>query len=422
MGLSSSRFGATLLGLIAVFGCGRAFGADTSWPQLWGPRVGATVEESLAAPRLREVWRRTLGSGFSGIAVEGARGYTGESEDKGDFAIAFDVGTGRTLWRVRLGDAYRGHDGSRDGPIATPAVSGERVFAMSAQGLVMALDAATGREVWRHDLVAEVQAKQPFYGFGASPVVEGGLVVLHLGGPENSGLAAFDAATGRLAWQTRPSATKGDSPGYTMPVPATIDGVRQLVSLGHDRLYSLRPSDGALLWSHEISETEEPTRAPLVLDDGQIVLPRSSDTRLVAVSREGDAWKTREVWRSPRLKGGLSPNVAADGRLFGFSGQYLHCVDARTGESVWRHKANAGSLIRVGRHLVVLGEQSGLLRLVEATPEGFKAVAEARALAAGAQSSTGPSYAGRRVFVRNTEEMVAFAVDDMSAAAAGGTP
>ena len=124
----------------------------------------------------------------------------------------------------------------------------------------------------------------------------------------------------------------------------------------------------------------------------------------------------------PRLKGGLSPTVHEAGSLFGFGGQYLLCVDAATGEPRCCEKTNSGALIRVGRHLVLLGEQSGLLRLAEAAPAGYRELARAPAFNAGAQSSTGPSYADGRIFVRNVEEMVAYALLAGPAADSGVKP
>ena len=193
-----------------------------------------------------------------------------------------------------------------------------------------------------------------------------------------------------------------------MAVPATFGGERQLVVIGHDRVFAVRPESGALAWSHALGEAEEPTRAPLVLADDRLLVSRGSSSSLLKLSREAGAWKATPVWTSPRLKGGLSPTVHAGGSLFGFGGQYLLCLDAATGEPRWREKTNAGGIIRVGRHLVVLGEQSGVLRVAEAAAGGYRELARAAAFNAGAQSTTGPSYAGGRIFVRNVEEMVAY--------------
>ena len=394
------------------------------WPQLWGPSVTGSVEAAVpgSGVSLRELWRRPIGSGFSAIAVVGERGYTGESDGTTDHALAFDVKTGRTLWRAALGETYRGHDGSRDGPIATPAVAAGRVFMTGPRGLLVGLDAASGRELWRKDLLKDVPAKAPHYGFGASPIVAGNKVVIQIGGAEKSGLVTFDAASGALAWSALPSETKGDSAGYTMAAPATIGGERQLVVTGHDRVFAVRVGDGALVWSHALGEAEEPTRAPLVLADDRVLVSRGTSSTLLKLSRDGGSWKATEAWKSPRLKGGLSPTVHDDGSLFGFGGQYLLCVDAATGEPRWREKTNAGGLIRVGRHLVVLGEQSGILRVAFAQPTAYRELARATAFNAGAQSSTGPSYANGRLFLRNVEEMVAYELLAGPAADAGVKP
>lgn len=394
------------------------------WPQLWGPTVTGAVDAQSpgGSVSLRELWRRPIGSGFSAITVAGERGYTGESDGTSDHAIAFDVRTGRTLWRAALGETYRGHDGSRDGPIATPALGGGRVFMAGPHGLLVALDAASGRELWRKDLLGELKVKAPSYGFGASPIVAKDRVVLQVGGAEKSGLVAFDAASGALAWSSLLSETKGDSAGYTMAAPATLGGERQLVVTAHDRVFAVRPEDGALAWSHAIGEAEEPTRAPLVLPEDRVLVSRGTSSTLLKLGREDGAWKATEAWKSPRLKGGLSPTVHEAGSLFGFGGQYLLCVDAATGEPRCCEKTNSGALIRVGRHLVLLGEQSGLLRLAEAAPAGYRELARAPAFNAGAQSSTGPSYADGRIFVRNVEEMVAYALLAGPAADSGVKP
>jgi outer membrane protein assembly factor BamB len=399
---------ATLSCAVVALAAGAVSAAD-DWPQLWGPRVDAAVEAQTppGAAGLRELWRRPIGSGFSGITVVGERGYTGESDGATDHAIAFDVRTGKTLWRAPLGETYRGHDGSRDGPISTPAVARGRVFLPGPRGTLIALDAASGRELWRKDLVGELKVKLPFYGFGASPIVAGDLVAVQVGSAEKSGLAAFDAATGALAWTAMPSETKGDSSGYTTAVPAVLGGESQLVVTAHDRVFAVRAADGSVAWTHPLGEAEEPTRSPLVLPRDQLLVLRGSGAILLKLARDGGAWKATEGWRTARIKG-LSPTVHDNGSLFAFGGQYLLCLDAATGEPRWREKTNSGSLIRVGRQLVVLGDQSGLLRLADAAPAAYHELARTPAFNAGAQSTTGPSFAGGRIFVRNVEEMVAY--------------
>jgi hypothetical protein len=59
---------------------------------------------------------------------------------------------------------------------------------------------------------------------------------------------------------------------------------------------------------------------------------------------------------------------------------------------------------------VILGEQSGDLRVAEASPEAYSEKLRVPVFNAGATSSTGPSFAGGKLFLRNVEEIVALEV------------
>jgi outer membrane protein assembly factor BamB len=118
----------------------------------------------------------------------------------------------------------------------------------------------------------------------------------------------------------------------------------------------------------------------------------------------------REAWTTPRLKNSLSPTVFQDGHLYGFNSGHLVCLDAATGELVWRERVYAGSLILVDGHLLILGAESGELRVGRATSKGYQERLKAPVFNAGATSVTGPSFAGGRVFLRNVEELVALEI------------
>lgn len=380
-----------------------------AWGQLWGPTGNGIVAPSVrlaAAPKLREVWRRPLGSGFSAISLAGTRGYTGISDGPSDFLAAIDLASGRELWRTRLGDAYRGHDGSKDGPISTPAVDGPRVFIVGPRGLLLAADAATGKELWRVDLAADLEAPAPFYGFGTSPVVVGDLVIVSAGGEKNN-LAAFAKATGKRAW----SVSHSKAVGYATPVLATLAGVPQLLVYANDRLLGVKPEDGSLLWSQATGWTDEASRSPLALPGDRVLISSWGEAKLFQVKAQGGALSATEVWKTPRLKSSYSPTVFHDGYLYGMNGAYLTCVDPATGDAVWRQKVYGGSLILVDGHAVILGDQSGDLRLGRVSAKGFEEKALRPVFNAGATSLTGPSMMGTRIYLRNVEEAVALEVE-----------
>ncbi len=384
-------------------------GETESWSQLWGPTGnGMAASSARLSPsvRLREVWRRPVGSGFSALSIADGRGYTGLADGTGDFLAAIDLGSGREVWRARLGDVYRGHDGSKDGPISTPTVDGARVFIVGPRGALVAADAATGRELWRVDLTADLAAPMPFYGFGTSPVVVGDLVIVAAGG-EKHNLAAFAKDTGRRVW----SVAHSKAVNYATPSVATIAGVRQLLVFANDQLLGVKPEDGSLLWSQATGWTEEASRAPVALPGDRVLLTGWGEAKLFQVKSEGGKMSATQVWATPRLKNSYSPTVFHDGLIFGMNRDYLTCIDPASGEAVWRHKVYGGSLILVDGHAVILGDSSGDLRVGRITRQGFEEKAKQPVFNAGATSSTGPSFQGKRIYLRNVEEMVALEVE-----------
>jgi outer membrane protein assembly factor BamB len=381
------------------------------WSQLWGPfgdgRAGAA--DSLPdgpALKARELWRKPIGSGFSGVAEAAGRAYTAAADGGSDYLLAFDPRTGQEHWRARIGETYRGHDGSKDGPISTPAVGGGHVFIVGPRGHLLAADAASGRVAWSHDLKAEYGAADPVYGFGTSPLVVGERVIVQAGGEKQHNLVAFDIATGKLAW----SAHHATTTGYSTPVLATIAGVPQVLLAASEKVVAVRPADGALLWSHTLPAQGEPSRPPLVLPDGRVLVPTWNDATMLRVSPEGGAYKVAELWKVPRLKATYSPTVFHDGYLYGFNSSYLMCVDPADGSVKWQQRLYGGSLILVDGHLIVLSSGSGDLHVAAASVEGYREKLRVPVFNAGATTVTVPAFASGRVLVRNVEDMVALEI------------
>ena len=123
------------------------------WPQFRGPALdGSASDTALAAvdrPVFDLLWKRPLGSGYASISVVGGRGVTLFSEGKSDFVTAFETATGKELWRHRIGEVFRGHDGSADGPLSTPAIGEGSVYALGAAGELIALGLEGGELRWQ---------------------------------------------------------------------------------------------------------------------------------------------------------------------------------------------------------------------------------------------------------------------------------
>ena len=382
--------------------------SPANWPGLWGPaRNGATVA-ARTPKRFRELWRHRSAGGYSEVVSDGPRAFTMELKDGADYVVAFDAESGRERWRARVGDTYRGHDGSHDGPISTPSIAGGDLYALGPNGHLVALDAASGKERWRHDLATTFSVKGPAYGFASSPLVEGTLVIVQTGGEKSGGLLAFDRATGRQVWH----APHAKTPAYASAVAATLAGTRQIIAAGGDRTFAVAPSDGRLLWSIAgPSAGEEMNNSPQVLPGDRVLLTFWGEAVALGIAKQGETFTASELWRSPRIRNSMGPTIHKDGFLYGFSGGMLVCADAATGEVKWRHRTYQGSLVGLGEQLLLLGQGSGELRVIRASADGYSELLKTTVFTPGATSITGPSVAGDRIFLRNVEEIVALQIE-----------
>jgi outer membrane protein assembly factor BamB len=127
---------------------------------------------------------------------------------------AFDAASGKPLWGFQYASTYEDEFGFDDGPRSMPTVADGVVYTYGAQGMLHALDLATGKKLWHADLQEWYGAKKGFFGTGCSPLVVNGRVHVIVGG-KSFGIGAFDAKTGKLKW----GATKHEA-SYSSPVEA----------------------------------------------------------------------------------------------------------------------------------------------------------------------------------------------------------
>jgi outer membrane protein assembly factor BamB len=381
---------------------------DAGWPQWLGPsrdgRVPATWSK---AARLTQAWRRPLGAGGASVVVADGRAFTLFGDEEAEYAVALAVTDGREVWRVKLDPLVA----NVDGPSSTPLVSGSTLVTLSSACQLRALEAATGKVAWHRDLKADfgVELRR---GCATSPLLEGGQLVVQAGGPKNEQrVVGLDPASGRTLWTSRGV----ERTTYTSPVMADIAGVRQLV-VHHtlpgppaaSGLMGLRLSDQSVLWTRPLDKVSFET--PLVVPSGEgatVVLPSWSDAQAVRVSAAAGRFSAEPQWRTADLSANVSPPVFRDGHLYGFGGDFLACLEAASGRTVWKERIYGGSVILVGDRLLVLSSTAGLLRVVPATAKGYTEEAKLEVLTRGARTDAPPSFAGGHVFLRNEEEVVA---------------
>lgn len=377
--------------------------AGADWPQFRGPnRDGispeAAVLKSWPASGPKVLWKAPLGEGYSQVVSAKGRLYTLAQQGEEQVAIAFDGATGKRLWRTRIDGEY--NDGQGDGPRSTPTVDGDMVYALSAHGKLAALRTANGQVAWQHDLRAEYGANPPQWGVSTSPLVEGKLLIVNVGGAGNKSIVAFDKTNGKVVWTSQ-----GDGAGYSAPIAITVRGVRQVIVFTADAILSISPEDGRLFWrSGWKTDYDVNAATPIFLAPDKLFVSSGYGTgsALLQINRTNVA----EVWRSRGMKNQFSSSVLHDGVLYGFDDATLKAIDAATGKERWKQRGfGHGSLILAGGHLIVLSDR-GKLALVQATPEEYRELGNAQVIEG--KCWTSPSLADGRLYVRNEEQLLAF--------------
>jgi hypothetical protein len=149
-----ARFTPFLMSLcLALLAASPAVPVD--WPQFRGVhRDGVSPETALArawpAEGPRVLWRRPIGEGYSSISVVADRLYTMDSDATTEYVVALEAATGKELWRVPAGPKLL--DSMGNGPRTTPTVDGAAIYAMGSHGVLLALRATDGTKLWEVDL------------------------------------------------------------------------------------------------------------------------------------------------------------------------------------------------------------------------------------------------------------------------------
>ena len=152
-----------------------------------------------------------------------------------EYALALDAATGAEVWRSRIDSKFEDNQGN--GSRSTPAVDGDLgVCDERPGGCCTPCDWMTappsGVTISGRFFGSAMQGR----GFASSPLIEGDLLILQVGGTQGRSIAAMDKLTGEVRWTAH-----SDEAGYSSPIAVTANGVRQIICLTAQNLLSLSP-------------------------------------------------------------------------------------------------------------------------------------------------------------------------------------
>ena len=352
---------------------------------------------------LKPLWKQPIGAGYASFVIADGRAFTIEQRGPDEVATAYDVLTGRELWTNTWKAAFRESMGG-DGPRATPVWSEGRVYALGAEGELRCLDDATGKMLWRTNILDDHGAENIQWGVSASPLIVDNTIVVLPGGRKGSSVAAYDRVTGKRVW-----AALDDQAAYSSPMLVTLGGVRQLLVFTASRLVGLTPSSGELLWEFPWkTQFDINASQPLVIGDNRVFVSSGYGTgaAVIELAPAAQGFSVREVWRNIRMKNQFSSSVLHEGYIYGLDESILACIDAATGEPKWKGgRYGYGQIMLASGQVIVLTE-SGELALVRATPTRHEEIVRFPVL--DGKTWNHPAMSDGYLLIRNINDMAAF--------------
>jgi outer membrane protein assembly factor BamB len=367
------------------------------WPHYRGPDLNGITSEKLPATipaEPKRLWKRNVGTGVSAATVVGGRVFTMGNDGDQDAIVALDAATGKEVWKhkFRLPVDAKNFEG---GPRSTPTHEGGRVFTVSHSGDVWCLDAASGKPIWNKHLMQDFKGRRPSWGYSGSPTIDGGLVLLDTGA-SGASTVALRKDTGALVWKS------GDEEaGYGSVVVDTLGGRRTAVVFKAASVVGLDVKSGRQLWSAPWKTSYDVNAITPVLSGERVLVTSGYGTGATLLEVSGGS--ARSVWRNKDLRSQFNSPVIWQGHIYGIDGNdgprgQLVCLELATGQLRWKQPIGGGALICAAGQLIVLNEKGEVI-VADAAPGGFRQVARWQAL--GNRCWVQPTLAHGRLYVRN---------------------
>ena len=368
------------------------------WPQFQGPtRDGISTEKGLlrtwpeTGPKV--LWSVPVNTGFGAPAIRDGEVYVlDRKDDQVDILRCISLDTGTESWSYQYDAPGKvGHSGSR----TPPTVDEKYVYSVGMMGDFICTDRKTHQPVWHKNLVADFKGELPQWGVSQAPLLYKNLVIVAAQAPD-AFVVAFDRLSGDVVWK---SAGLG-LPGYVSPLIVTLAGVEQLVVMAaSDReatvlggTHGISLADGKTLWSYTGWTCFIPIPHPTPLPGDKLFISGGykSGSAIIQIKKADAGFEVVEVAKMDAetcgsqihqpvvYKNHLYVNSNSNERQDGMACYTLDgAVKWKTSTTEGLPLFERGAFILADDMLFALDGKSGVLYLVEPSPDGYKELAKA---------------------------------------------
>ena len=315
-----------------------------------------------------------------------------QSEDDSLSVVALARDGGRIVWKAKVGTGKLVADGPaslyahrHNAATSSPVADGQRVWSFFGTGLLVCLD-SSGKLLWKRDLVEDYGEYKIRFGMASSPRLWGDLLYVACMTRGPSYVLALDKATGREVWKSdRVFPAEDDGPdAYSSPVVLQTNDRNALLVAGRDHVNAYDLLSGKQLWQSGGLKIDSPygrvIASPAVSSEAIVVCsanpPGSSTDRAIALrpGGSGDVTRTHRLWEYRPFNPDASTPVCYKGSVYMVRDDGIaSCLDLNTGKLHWRNRLGGGtwraSLV-AGDDKVYFLQREGRCTVVVAGTEG----------------------------------------------------
>lgn len=407
-----------LLGLCFVLLSG-TFSCADDWRGFLGTEGNARSDEQVAtewseSENMR--WQFDLpGSGSSSPIVVGDRVivtcYSGNADELARHVVCVDKNSGKQLWAQKFEidyreDSYSGYISEHGYASNTPVSDGESVFVFLGKGGVVAFD-LDGKQLWQSDVGKGSSNRR--WGSAASPVVYQNTVIVNAS-EEAKAIIALDKATGEEVWRQDADLLEL---AYGTPRLVTTESGSELVISVPEEIWAISPETGKLKWFAESPMTGNVS--PSVIVDNETIYSfggyRSSGSVSVRAGGKGDVTDSHTLW-TERSSSYVATPLLHEGRLYWIDDRGIaYCTSAETGAVIYRERVQNlesgrpvySSPTLIGGNIYVVTRRSGTV--VYRPGEKFETLAQNRIAGDDTDFNASPAVSDGSIYLRSNNTL-----------------
>ncbi len=343
-----------------------------------------------------------LGVGHASAAVTEKAVYTSGTIGGTGFVIAFDH-NGKQIWKTEYGKEWVE---SWDGVRTTPLIIDNKLYLMSAYGVIYCMNKDNGEIIWKVDVMKKYGGVNIKWGITENLAFHENKLFCTIGGNEHN-VIALNKNTGELIWSNKGNA---ETSAYCSPTVINHKGKNIFVTQTANSILGFDVNTGELLWKHTQTNRYSVHANTPIYRNGQIYIVSGYGKGGVMLKLSDDGKKVTELWRNTDIDHKSGSFVVANGRIYGSvdRGNKWSCIDWNTGKTLYSANIFKSGNIIYSDGMLYCYSEAGEIALLEPKENKFAVKGQFRVPYGSNQHWAHLVIGNKRLYVRHGESLMVY--------------